>query len=121
MVSEGVDSLLCYPSMMEMKINLIKWNKSTDGALNDDNMRRKLKSLGYQSTMYIFSPGTDFPDHTHSMTKLDAITSGKFFLSMHGQNVIMEPGDIIEVPKNVVHNAHVVGSEDVTFFDSVKS
>uniref|UniRef100_A0A2C9LJ95 Cupin type-2 domain-containing protein n=1 Tax=Biomphalaria glabrata TaxID=6526 RepID=A0A2C9LJ95_BIOGL len=105
---------------MTDKVNLIKWDQSTDGPLTDTNMRKKLKSKGYTSTMYVFTPGTDFPNHTHSMTKLDAITSGKFLLSMHGQDVIMEPGDIVEVPKNVVHNAHVIGSEDVTFFDSVK-
>ncbi|CAL1534851.1 unnamed protein product [Lymnaea stagnalis] len=105
---------------MSNKINLMKWNKACDGPLTDENMRKKLQALGYKSTKYNFTPGTDFPDHTHNMTKMDAITKGKFMLSMRGQTITLEPGDIIEVPKHVVHNAHVVGSEDVTFFDSVQ-
>ncbi|CAG5131673.1 unnamed protein product [Candidula unifasciata] len=105
---------------MSTEIHLQKWDTARDGVLSDENMRKKLESMGYRCTKYVFSPGSDFPDHTHSMTKMDAITSGKFLLSLHGKQVIMEPGDIIEVPKNTLHNAHVVGSDNVTFFDSVK-
>uniref|UniRef100_A0A0B7A2P4 Cupin type-2 domain-containing protein n=1 Tax=Arion vulgaris TaxID=1028688 RepID=A0A0B7A2P4_9EUPU len=103
---------------MSKEINLQKWDKLNDGVLNDENMAKKLLLMGYHCTKYVFSPGTDFPDHTHNMSKMDAITSGKFLISMYGQQVIMEPGDIVEVPKNTVHNAHVVGSDNVTLFDS---
>ncbi|KAK3786092.1 hypothetical protein RRG08_045479 [Elysia crispata] len=106
--------------MAGKSIRLIKWDPSTDGKLSDGAMADKLQRMGYYSTKYTFPPGTDFPDHTHNITKMDAITSGKFFLSMHDQSLVMEPGDIVEVPKQVVHNAHVVGSDPVTFFDSSK-
>ncbi|RUS90679.1 hypothetical protein EGW08_001579 [Elysia chlorotica] len=106
--------------MANESINLIKWDTTIDGKLSDASMEEKLQRMGYHSIKYTFSPGTDFPDHTHNVTKMDAITTGKFFFSMHGQNLVMEPGDIVEVPKQVVHNAHVVGSESVTFFDSTK-
>ena len=39
---------------------------------------------------------------------------------MYGKTVILDPGDTIEVPKNTVHSAEVVGTENVTFFDSTK-
>ncbi|GFR97291.1 nicotinic acetylcholine receptor subunit alpha 8 [Elysia marginata] len=101
-------------------INLIKWDENTDGKLCDANMAKKLQIMGYHSIKYTFPPGTDFPDHAHNVTKMDAITSGQFFISMHGQNRVLQPGDIVEVPRQVVHNAHVIGSDSVTFFDSTK-
>ena len=106
--------------MSEKSINLIKWNSSVDGKLNDASMAKKLQSMGFHSIKYTFPPGTDFPDHTHAMTKMDAITTGRFFISMQGQSLLLEPGDIVEVPRHVVHNAHVVGSNSVTFFDSTE-
>ncbi|GFO43242.1 cupin domain protein [Plakobranchus ocellatus] len=106
--------------MADKTINIIKWDSNVDGKLNDTNMEKKLECMGYRSTKYEFPPGMDFPNHTHNMTKMDAITTGKFFVSMHGQELVMEPGDIVEVPKGVVHNAHVIGSESVTFFDSTR-
>ncbi|XP_005112365.1 uncharacterized protein LOC101863317 [Aplysia californica] len=105
---------------MSEKVNLQKWDESSDGRLTNANMKKKLESMGYRTCRYMFSPGTDFPDHTHNITKMDAITSGRFQMGMYGQTLVMEPGDILEVPKNTVHNAKVVGSEDVTFFDSTK-
>lgn len=106
--------------MADKSINLLKWDEKADGKLNDTNMAKKLKNMGYHCIKYTFPPGTDFPDHTHNVTKMDAITCGQFFVSMHGESVVMKPGDIVEVPKQVVHNAHVVGSDSVTFFDSTK-
>ena len=97
-----------------------KWNHAQDGMLNDSNMSLKLKSMGYTCCKYIFPPGTDFPDHTHNISKMDAITSGKFQMEIYGKTYILEPGDMIEIPKNTVHNAKVVGTENVTFFDSTK-
>merc|ERR1711936_1083102 len=99
---------------MSDKINLIKWDKEKDGILTDKNMEEKLHNMGMRCCKYDFSPGTNFPDHTHSFTKMDAITTGKFQMQMYGQTLVLEPGDIIEVPKNTVHNAKVVGMEDVT-------
>ena len=105
---------------MAEKINLIKWDNAKDGVLTDRNMEKKLQLMGMKCCRYDFSPGTIFPDHTHSFTKMDAITTGRFQMGMYGQMLILEPGDIVEVPKNTVHNAKVVGDENVTFFDSSK-
>merc|ERR1712062_106088 len=102
-------------------IHVEKWDKGIDGEINEHNMENKLKKQGYKFTKYTFPPGCDFPDHTHDVSKKDAITSGKFRFSMHGQTVVMEPGDMVEVPKNTVHNAGVVGNSRVTFYDSTKS
>ncbi|KAL8599970.1 hypothetical protein ACOMHN_038969 [Nucella lapillus] len=97
-----------------------KWDPAKDGILNEESLTRKLKKQGYNYTKYTFSPGVNFPDHTHSVSKKDAILMGKFEFGMYGQTVILEPGDMVEVPQNAVHNAKVVGNENVVFFDSTK-
>ena len=46
--------------------------------------------------------------------------AGQFRFAMKGREVILQPGDMIEVPAGVVHNASVIGSESVVFFDATK-
>ncbi|PVD33013.1 hypothetical protein C0Q70_08461 [Pomacea canaliculata] len=106
--------------MAQLKINIEKWDTAVDGELTESNMKRKLEKQGYKYIMYIFSPGTDFPDHTHSVSKKDSILTGRFQFGMYDQIVVLEPGDMVEVPKNTVHNAQVVGRENVVFFDATK-
>ena len=100
--------------MSELKVE--HWNSEKDGPLNETSMRIKLKSQGYSCITYTFPPGTDFPDHTHSVCKKDSIISGQFRFAMLGKEVILQPGDML-----VVHNASVVGKESVVFFDATKS
>lgn len=39
---------------------------------------------------------------------------------MDGEEVVLEPGEMIIVPQNKVHYARVVGNKDVVFFDASK-
>lgn len=87
--------------MSELKVE--HWNSEKDGALNETSMRNKLKSQGYSCTRCTFPPGTDFPDHTHSVSKKDSIISGQFRFAMLGNEVILQPGDMVVVPAGVVH------------------
>lgn len=102
------------------KVQVEKWNNVADGELNARNLEKKLSSKGYSYTQYTFQPGTDFPDHTHEVSKKDALLSGRFKVCMYGQTIELEPGDIVDIPKHTVHNAGVIGSETVTFYDSTK-
>ena len=97
------------------------WNAETDGELNAANMMNKLERQGYICTPYTFTKGTYFPDHTHNVTKKDAIVAGVFQFTMLGKTVVLHPGDTVEVPKGTVHSAEVVGEESVTFIDAHES
>ena len=105
--------------MAELRVE--KWDSERDGPLSEKSMRNKLKSEGYSCTRYTFPPGTDFPDHTRSVSKKDSIISGQFRFAMLGKEVILQPGDMVVVPAGIVHNASVVGNESVIFFDATKS
>ncbi len=102
-------------------MNLIRWNPETDGPFSERALRQKLERLGYSVTRYVYPPGTCFPDHTHPVDKMDAVVSGRFRLIVEGEDTILEAGDILEVPRGVVHSAEVVGHEPVVSLDAVRT
>ena len=96
------------------------WDAVKDGALTERALREKLESKGYTVSSYSYPPGTFFPDHTHGVDKIDAVLSGRFRLTLEGEEVVLEAGDSIEVPRGAVHSAEVVGDEPVVSLDAVR-
>lgn len=96
------------------------WNAAIDGELNETALRAKLEALGYRLARYTYPPGTVFPDHTHGVDKIDAVVSGRFRLVVGGHLAVLGPGDWVEVPRGVVHNATVLGDDPVISLDGVK-
>lgn len=97
------------------------WVPEKDGTLTEDKMRSKLESRGYSVNRYIYPPGTYFPEHTHNVDKIDAVLSGIFKMTMHGQEVVLHAGDCLEVPRGVVHSAEVIGDLPVVSLDAIKT
>ncbi|EIE18628.1 hypothetical protein COCSUDRAFT_54847 [Coccomyxa subellipsoidea C-169] len=105
---------------VSMNLKIEKWDSRTLGELSRRAMLDKLQREGYNTTVYTFGPGTSFGDHSHPVDKKDAILGGRFLFRMGGEEVILEPGDQLEVPKGKTHYAECVGSEPVTFVDASK-
>jgi quercetin dioxygenase-like cupin family protein len=101
-----------------MKLN--KWNPETEGALTETALTDKLEKLGYRCTCYTYPRGTVFPEHSHSMDKIDAVLKGKFRITSSGFSHVLEPGDYVFVPANITHRAEVVGDECVVSLDAIK-
>ncbi len=55
-----------------------RWDKSVDGDLTEESLRKLLQSKGYSVSRYTYGPGTFFGDHNHSIAKIDAVLSGNF-------------------------------------------
>ena len=98
-----------------------RWNSALDGEFSEAALRGKLESMGYQVARYVYSPGTVFPDHKHGVDKVDAVVSGRFRLIIGGHLALLGPGDWVEVPNGVTHNATVVGDEPVISLDAIKA
>ena len=96
------------------------WHSERDGPLSEEAMRRKLEDRGYSVSRYDYPPGTYFPAHDHAVDKIDALLSGRFRMTMSGQEAVLEAGDLIIVPKHVTHTAEVVGDEMVVSLDAVR-
>lgn len=96
-----------------------RWNEERDGPPTEAALRRALEERGYRVSRYVYPPGTVFPDHTHDVDKIDAVVSGRFRLTMEGEEVVLEAGDRLAVPKGTTHRAEVVGDEPVVSLDAV--
>ena len=95
------------------------WNKVW-GELNERNMRKVLESRGYSVIKYVYPPSTYFPDHAHVFDKMDAVLKGKFKIEALGKKLILSAGDILYVPAGTIHNAEVIGDEEVISLDASK-
>ena len=98
---------------------LQRWNQS-DGPVTEAALRAKLEALGYTVAKYVYEPGTVFPDHRHGVDTIDAVISGRFRLVVRGHMKVLTAGDWIEIPRETVHNAAVIGDQPVVSLDAVK-
>lgn len=99
---------------------LHRWNPALDGEFSEAALRRKLQAQGYSVARYVYPPGTVFPDHRHDVDKIDAVIAGRFRLVIRGHVAMLGPGEWVDVPRGVTHNATVVGDEPVVSLDAVK-
>jgi len=97
------------------------WDTSRDGELTEANMCRKLRARGYTVSRYVYPPGTYFPEHDHGVDKIDGVLSGCFRMALQGESSVLEAGDLLAVPKHVLHSAEVVGDEPVVSLDAVRA
>jgi quercetin dioxygenase-like cupin family protein len=97
-----------------------RWNSEQDGRLSEEALVKKLESMGYSCTTYVYPPGTFFDDHSHAVDKIDAVLKGRFCIGMDEDMITLEAGDWIHVPRGAVHNARVIGNENVVSIDAVK-
>lgn len=98
-----------------------RWDPDRDGPLSEAALRRKLERRGYRVSRYVYPVGTYFSDHSHDIDKIDAVLSGRFRMRMEGNEVILEAGDCLAVPRGIVHSAEVVGMEPVVSLDATKA
>lgn len=96
------------------------WDTALDGTLSEAAMRQKLQAMGYAVSRYVYPPGTCFSPHTHGVDKIDGVLAGRFRMQMEGVSVVLEAGDMLEVPRGVVHSAEVVGDASVVSLDAVE-
>ena len=104
-----------------MKHQISKWNIRTDGPLSKEAIIDKIESLGYQCHCYVYPPGTFFEEHTHSVDKIDAVLKGRLKLNLNGEEIILSPGDYVQVPRFLIHTAEVIGDEPVVSIDAIKN
>jgi mannose-6-phosphate isomerase-like protein (cupin superfamily) len=102
-------------------IRVERWDRQKDGEPTEPVLRRRLEARGYRVARYVYPPGTVFVTHTHEEDKIDAVVSGRFLLSMSGEDVVLDAGDALEVPRQTPHRAEVVGEEPVVSLDAVRT
>ena len=79
-----------------------------------------INAIGYRVTRTVYEPGTVFREHTHPVDKIDAVLSGRFRMTTPRGEVTLEAGDLLAVPRGLVHRAEVVGDEAVVSLDATR-
>lgn len=102
-----------------MTLKVEHWDSAREGPLDERALTARLAALGYRVSRYVYPPGTVFPAHSHAVDKIDAVLSGRFRLTLHGETAVLTAGDWIAVPSGEVHSAEVVGNEAVVSLDGV--
>ena len=97
-----------------------RWDPERDGPLTESALGDRLEARGYRVSRYVYPPGTIFPDHSHDEDKIEAVLSGRFRLTMGDEEVILERGDNLEVPRGVMHSAEVIGDDPVVSLDATR-
>jgi quercetin dioxygenase-like cupin family protein len=102
-----------------MPVRVEKWDPAW-GRLNEQSLRRRFEQQGYTVSCYAYPPGTYFPDHTHEVDKKDSVLAGELQIVAEGQEFLLRAGDTIEIPAGTVHNAKVIGEEEVVSLDATR-
>lgn len=102
-------------------MDVSRWSdRHGDDEVDEQVLRAELEERGYRVSRHLYRPGTYFDEHTHRRDKLDAVVSGRFRMTVAGKQVVLEPGDWVEVPAGTVHTAKVVGAEPVVSLDATR-
>ncbi|MGH9787505.1 MAG: cupin domain-containing protein [Candidatus Acidiferrales bacterium] len=102
-----------------MPVRVEHWREEW-GALSEGAMRKRLEAEGYSVSRYTYPPGTCFSEHTHEVDKKDTVLRGRLKIGAEGKEVVLGPGDMIEIPAGTVHTAEVVGEEAVVSLDAAR-
>lgn len=102
-----------------MPVRVEKWDAAW-GRLSEAAMRKRLEAEGYTVSRYEYPPGTCFPAHTHGIDKKDTVVRGRFKIGAEGKEIVLEAGDMIEIPAGTVHTAEVVDGESVVSLDATR-
>lgn len=89
-----------------------RWEELPEQEVLPNNFRVAVtgKEMGINRIRWIHP--TELPAHTHQDAEQALImTSGKIAFSVAGEEMILEAGDVMVVPRNAVHSGHSIEGE----------
>ena len=102
-----------------MAVRVEHWREDW-GPLSEAAMRKRLEAEGYSVSRYTYPPGTCFSAHTHEVDKKDTVLRGRLKIGAESEEVVLVPGDMIEIPAGTMHTAEVVSDEAVVSLDATR-
>jgi quercetin dioxygenase-like cupin family protein len=83
------------------------------------SLEARLRAEGLEPSVWSSMPGERFEEHTHDFDKVVVAVEGRitFGLTGYGVGFLLTPGERLELPAHVQHDA-VVGDKGVTCFEA---
>ncbi len=83
------------------------------GQVTINKIRARLEQEGLRPSRFEMAPGDVYGDHSHPEAEIRWVVSGRMRVHVDREELILEPGDRLDLAANVVHCANVVGDEVV--------
>lgn len=95
--------------------NYIKtsWKETSHERLDPKLSQQVFTSKNVMVVNYVYDPGLKFDEHSHPQEQVTIVQSGRLLLTIAGEKVELNAGDICSVFPNVSHSSVVVGDEKV--------
>lgn len=94
------------------QITLTRWPAGA-GQITINKIRARLEQEGLQPHRFEMVPGDRYNDHAHPEAEIRWVVSGHMRVLIDHEELILEPGDRLDLAANVVHSADVLGEEVV--------
>ena len=102
-------------------MRLIRWNKATAPSI--ETLREALVGEGFSISEWVDPAGTIYPVHTHAYPEARTVVRGylRVGLPESGEELVLGPGDRLDLPADTPHWADVHTSEPVVYLSAAKN
>jgi quercetin dioxygenase-like cupin family protein len=94
------------------RITVTHWPADA-GQVTINKLRARLEQEGLHPSRFDMVPGDSYPDHSHQDAEVRWVVSGRMRVCIGKEELLLVPGDRLDLAPNVVHSAEVVGDEVV--------
>lgn len=99
-------------------IDVVHISKSKKPTLQE--LTNILEAEGLEWELYEDQPGTKYGRHKHDFDDFIVIVEGQMKLGTDRGEWIMKPGDRLNLPRNTIHWAEVIGKTRVKYLSAAK-
>lgn len=101
-------------------MQVTRWNKETAPSL--EALRGALTGEGLSVSEWTDPSGTVYPVHTHEYPEVRVVVRGHLRIGLPDSNeeIVLGPGDRLDLPENVPHWADVTGNGAVVYLSATK-
>jgi quercetin dioxygenase-like cupin family protein len=85
-----------------------------------EELRTLLEKEGLEPELFSDRPHTKYGRHKHDFDDFIVIVQGQMKLGTDKAVFIMKPGDRIDLPRNTVHWAEMLGKEEVKYLSAAR-
>jgi len=102
-------------------MRLTRWNRETVPSL--EALRSALTGEGLSVSEWTDPSQTVYPVHTHEYSEVRVVVRGHLRIGLpdSGEEIVLGPGDRLDLPANVPHWADVNGNGPVVYLSAAKT
>ena len=85
-----------------------------------EQIKMIFQAEGLSPSEEILQPKTVIPDHRHPFDEVRMVMSGRLFMNISGNQILLRAGDRIDIPANTRHSKSAEGDEPCICITAVR-